>query len=68
VNRTGLVLCSMAGWILVFFFEFLEMHKPIHNVLSIKVMPSVHERLLKALCNYNNWWYCIMQKRNRVKT
>jgi len=45
----------MAGWVLVSFFGFFEMHKSIHNVLSSKVMPSVYERLFKALCNYNNF-------------
>jgi hypothetical protein len=43
----------MAGWVLGFSFGFFEMHKPIHNVLSSKEMPSVHERLFKALWNFN---------------
>jgi len=44
----------MAGWVLVFFFEFFEMQTPIRNVLSSKVMPSVHERLFKALSISSN--------------
>jgi hypothetical protein len=44
----------MAGWVLVFFIEFFQMQTPIRNVLSSKLMPSVHERLFKALSNSSN--------------
>ena len=53
-NESALGLCPMVGWVLVLLFEFIEMRKPTHNVLSSKVMPSVHQRLCNSLCNYNN--------------